>query len=52
MSIIELKRKIEETNKELCTLIAIHNYNLQKHLIIECSQKLDELIVAYMHALS
>lgn len=52
MSVKELKRKIEETNKKLCTLINLHNYNLQKKVIIECSQELDELLVEYMNILS
>lgn len=52
MSRNALKKKIEESNIELSALINTYNYNLQAHEIIHYSQKLDELIVAYMKSLS
>ncbi|QZY54589.1 aspartyl-phosphate phosphatase Spo0E family protein [Crassaminicella profunda] len=52
MSGTELKKRIEETNVELCTLLSTKHYNLLEKDIIKCSQKLDTLIVEYMQTLS
>ncbi|MCT4605903.1 MAG: aspartyl-phosphate phosphatase Spo0E family protein [Marinisporobacter sp.] len=52
MSVNELKNKIEEVNVELCTLINTKNYDLLENEIIQCSQKLDTLIVEYMLTIS
>ncbi|MCT4618145.1 MAG: aspartyl-phosphate phosphatase Spo0E family protein [Marinisporobacter sp.] len=52
MSVNELKEKIEEVNVELCTLINTKHYNLLENEIIQCSQKLDTLIVEYMLTIS
>ncbi|MCT4605171.1 MAG: aspartyl-phosphate phosphatase Spo0E family protein [Marinisporobacter sp.] len=51
MSGDELKKSIEEVNVELCNLLATNQYNLLKNEIIQCSQKLDLLIVEYIQTL-
>ncbi|MCT4618848.1 MAG: aspartyl-phosphate phosphatase Spo0E family protein [Marinisporobacter sp.] len=51
MSRNELKKKIEEVNVELCNLLNTNHYNLLENEIIQCSQKLDLLIVEYMQTL-
>ena len=48
MSKMELKKEIERMNKELCTLIKLYNYDLQRPIIIKVSQRLDKLISDYI----
>lgn len=50
MSKNELKKKIEALHAQLAMLIKGNNYNLLASSVLECSQELDELIVAYMRA--
>ncbi|QEK11209.1 aspartyl-phosphate phosphatase Spo0E family protein [Crassaminicella thermophila] len=52
MSQNELKKKIEEMNIELSALLKNKYYNLQDYAVLEYSQKLDVLIVAYMQSVS